>query len=92
MSFGCGAHFSGADLRGGHGGAFQLILFRAVQGFGGAFLMANSAEILTDAFPAHQRGLALGINGVAITDRRLGFLVSVPIGVAGTMWPFVSLK
>ncbi len=54
--------------------------------------MANSAEILTDAFPAHQRGLALGINGVAITDRRLGFLVSVPIGVAGTMWPFVSLK
>src|SRR6478609_7601026 len=38
---------------------------RVVQGVGGAMLFANSSAILTDAFPPDQRGLALGINGVA---------------------------
>jgi len=37
-----------------------LIVMRVVQGLGAAMLMANSAAILTDAFPANQRGLALG--------------------------------
>ncbi|MGX7698563.1 MFS transporter, partial [Gordonia polyisoprenivorans] len=45
--------------------AIWLIFWRIVQGVGGAFLMANSSAILTDAFPANQRGLAMGINGVA---------------------------
>ena len=45
--------------------ALWLILWRIVQAFGGAMLMANSAAILTDAFPAGQRGMALGINQIA---------------------------
>ena len=49
----------------GADGAIWLIGFRIVQGIGAAFLIANSAAILTDAFPPNQRGLALGINNVA---------------------------
>ena len=44
----------------GSAGALWIIAMRIVQGIGGAFLFANSAAILTDAFPTHQRGLALG--------------------------------
>jgi len=49
----------------GSAGALELILFRFIQGIGAGFLFSNSAAILTDAFPAHQRGLALGINQIA---------------------------
>jgi MFS family permease len=92
----------------GAAGADWLIGFRIVQGIGAAFLIANSVAILTDAFPAHQRGLALGINNVvgisgmfiglvlggvlAPIDWRLVFLVSVPAGVAGTWWSYGSLR
>ncbi len=94
----------------GHGSsaALWLIGFRVVQGIGGAMLMANSAAILTDAFPSNQRGMALGINQVAgLAGTFLGlvaggvlaewhwravFLVSVPVGVAGTIWSYRSLK
>jgi MFS family permease len=78
-----------------------------VQGIGGALLFANSTAILTDAFPADQRGMALGINNVAAVagsfiglvvggvlsevDWRLVFWVSVPIGVVGTIWSYLSL-
>ena len=88
-------------------GAWWLIGWRIVQGIGGAFLMANSSAILTDAFPADQRGLAMGINGVAaIAGSFLGlviggvlapvnwhlvFLVSVPFGVLGTVWAYLKL-
>jgi MFS family permease len=87
--------------------ALWLIGMRVVQGIGGAMLFANSSAILTDAFPAHQRGLALGINGVAAIagsfiglvvggilapiEWRLVFLVSVPIGVFGTVWAYRKL-
>jgi MFS family permease len=49
----------------GEGGALWLIGWRVVQGVGGAMLMANSTAIITDAFPASQRGMAVGINQVA---------------------------
>ena len=49
----------------GSRGALWLILWRVVQAFGGAMLMANSAAILTDAFPANKRGMALGVNQIA---------------------------
>src|SRR6202012_4705960 len=49
----------------GSAGALWLIGWRIIQGVGGAFLMANSSAILTDAFPGNQRGMAMGINGVA---------------------------
>ncbi|MFI1433906.1 MFS transporter [Streptomyces lydicus] len=92
----------------GTAGALWLIAMRILQGIGGAMLMANSSAILTDAFPAGQRGLALGLNQVAgITgsfvglvlggllgpvDWRLVFLVSVPFGVFGTVWAYVKLR
>ena len=79
-----------------------------MQGVGAAFLIANSVAILTDAFPANQRGLALGINNVvgisgmfiglvlggllAPISWRLIFLVSVPFGLAGTIWSYRSLR
>ncbi len=49
----------------GSAGGMEMILFRVVQAVGGVFLFANSAAILTDAFPAEQRGFALGLNQVA---------------------------
>ncbi len=92
----------------GRAGADWLIGFRILQGIGAAFLIANSVAILTDAFPANQRGLALGINNVvgisgmfiglvlggllAPISWRLVFLVSVPFGVAGTIWSYRSLR
>ncbi len=89
-------------------GADWLIVGRIFQGVGAAFLVANSAAILTDAFPANQRGLALGINNIAgisgsfiglilggvlaAIDWRLVFLVSVPFGVFGTIWSYLKLN
>jgi MFS family permease len=92
----------------GSSGALWLILWRVAQAFGGAMLMANSAAILTDAFPANQRGMALGINQVAgiagqfvglllggllaAWDWRAVFWVNVPIGLWGTVWAYRSLR
>jgi MFS family permease len=92
----------------GAGGAMWLIGWRFIQAFGGAMLMANAAAILTDAFPARQRGMALGINQIAgisgqfvglllggllaAWDWRAVFWVNVPIGVFGTVWSYRSLR
>ncbi|MBP3087317.1 MFS transporter [Mycolicibacterium fortuitum] len=90
------------------GGAVWLIGWRVIQGVGGAMLMASSSAILTDAFPANQRGMALGTNMVAaVAGSFLGLLiggflsewhwkavfwVGVPIGILGTIWSYRSLK
>jgi MFS family permease len=92
----------------GGGGALWLIGWRAVQAFGGAMLMSNSAAILTDAFPANKRGMALGVNQIAgisgqfvglllggllaAWDWRAVFWINVPIGVFGTVWAYRSLR
>jgi MFS family permease len=92
----------------GPAGALWLILWRLVQAFGGAMLMANAAAILTDAFPARQRGMALGINQIcgitgqfvglilggvlAAWDWRAVFWVNVPIGIFGTVWSYLKLR
>ncbi|MGW5657625.1 MFS transporter [Streptomyces humi] len=89
-------------------GALWLILWRIVQAFGGSMLTANSAAILTDAFPARQRGTALGINQItalagqflgllaggllAVVDWRAVFWVSVPVSITGTVWSYLSLR
>jgi len=89
-------------------GALELIIFRVIQGIGGAFLMSNSAAIITDAFPPNERGKALGINQVAglagsliglilggilaTINWRLVFLVSVPVGIFGTIWSYTKLR
>jgi MFS family permease len=96
------------DWLDGRGGAMYLIVFRLVQGVGGACLLANSAAIITDAFPAHQRGMALGINNIvgvsgtfvglvlggilAPIHWRLVFLISVPVGLFGTIWAYRRLR
>ncbi|MGA9839322.1 MAG: MFS transporter, partial [Thermoplasmata archaeon] len=103
----------------GTGGAWTLVGFRLIQAVGAAFLFANSAALLTDAFPANERGKAMGVNQIAfiggsmvglvaggilagIPDLHLGpfvlptwrliFLVSVPVGVIGTIWAYARLR
>ncbi|WP_329257270.1 MFS transporter [Actinoallomurus sp. NBC_01490] len=92
----------------GQRGAMWLIGWRMLQAIGGSMLTANSAAILTDAFPARQRGFALGINQVAglagqfvglvaggllaIWDWRAVFWVNVPVGVFGTWWAYRRLR
>ncbi|HEV2427149.1 MAG TPA: MFS transporter [Acidimicrobiales bacterium] len=92
----------------GPAGALWLIVMRVGQGVGGAFLFANSNAIITDAFPPDQRGLALGINGVAAiggsflglllggllapVEWHLVFLISVPVGLFGTVWARAKLR
>ena len=91
----------------GVAGALWLIIWRVVQGIGGACLFAHSTAILTDAFPANQRGTALGLNSIAaIAGSFIGlilggvlapinwhliFLVSAPIGLFGTVWAYFML-
>jgi len=88
-------------------GALWLIGWRVVQAVGGSMIMANSTAILTDAFPANKRGMAIGINQIAAiagtflgliiggllaaVDWRAIFLVTVPFGVLGTIWSYKSL-
>ncbi|MBX6389251.1 MAG: MFS transporter [Frankia sp.] len=108
------AVFSGASVAlaltpgSGSAAAIWLIVWRIVQGIGGAMLMANSAAILTDAFPPSRRGMALGVNQVAALGGsflglviggllaewhwRAVFWVNVPIGVVGTVWAYHSLR
>jgi MFS family permease len=92
----------------GRAGATFLIVFRIVQGIGAACLLANSAAIITDAFPANKRGMALGINNIvgvsgmfvglvlggilAPINWRLVFLISVPVGLFGTVWAYLKLQ
>lgn len=94
-------------FRGGHG-ALWLIGWRLLQAVGGSMLQANSAAILTDAFPDNQRGFALGTNQVAglsgqfiglvaggllaALDWRAVFWVNVPVGIFGTVWAYRRLR
>src|SRR5947209_698701 len=96
------------DWMTGRAGATYLIVFRIVQGIGGACLLANAAAIITDAFPPNKRGMALGINNIvgvsgifiglllggllAPIDWRLVFLISVPVGLFGTVWAYLKLE
>lgn len=100
----------GLVLTPGHGGAaaMWLIIWRIIQGVGGALLFANSTAIIADAFPVEKRGMALGINQIAALagsfiglvlggvladiNWRLIFVVSVPFGVFGTYWAFHKLR
>jgi len=92
----------------GHAAGLWLIIMRLFQALGAAMLMANSSAILTDAFPRDQRGLAMGVNQAAAFsgtfiglivggllapfDWHLIFLVSVPVGLLGTVWGYVALR
>ncbi|WP_245594586.1 MFS transporter [Actinospica robiniae] len=96
------------DPADGSAGALWLIGWRLVQAVGGAMLMANSAAIITDAFPAEQRGMALGVNQIsALAGQFIGlvlggvlsvwdwhaiFWINVPFGAFGTIWAYRSLR
>src|SRR5881409_25240 len=100
--------FLTVDWMTGRAGVTYLIVFRIVQGIGGACLLANAAAIITDAFPTNQRGMALGINNIvgvsgmfiglvlggilAPIDWRLVFLISVPVWLFGTVWAYRNLR
>lgn len=89
-------------------GALEIIIFRIIQGVGASFLFSNSIAIITDAFPYNERGKAMGINQIsflagslvglilggilASINWRYVFLVSVPFGIAGTVWSYLMLE
>ena len=102
----------------GAAGGWALVFFRLIQAVGASFLFANSAALLTDAFPPGERGKAMGVNQIAfiggsliglvvggilagipnltfgpfvLPTWRLIFLVSVPVGVFGTLWAYWRL-
>src|SRR3954471_17362854 len=86
----------------------ELILWRILQGIGGAFLFANAAALVTDAFPKEELGLAMGTNTmVAAIGLVLGpvlggalvaiswhwvFWFNVPLALAGTAWGALVLR
>ena len=92
----------------GDAGAMEIIIFRLVQAVGASFTFSNSAAILTDAFPPDERGKALGLNTIsflsgqfvglilggvlAFYNWRYVFLVSVPVGILGTVWAYLKLR
>lgn len=106
--FGAASLLLSFDPFNGPGGAMWLIGWRLLQALGGAMLMANSAAILTDAFPANRRGFALGINQIAglagqfiglvaggllvVVDWRAVFWINVPVGILGTLWAYHKLR
>jgi MFS family permease len=85
-----------------------LIVLRIFQGVGAAMLLANAAPLLTDAFPLRQRGMAMGVNQAAAfsgtfiglvlggvlapINWRLVFIVSVPVGLLGTVMGYLQLR
>ncbi len=100
--------FSAASLGAGFSGSgTQLILWRVLQGVGGAFLFANAAALVTDAFPKEELGLAMGTNtmvaavGLVIGPVLGGALVAinwpwvfwfnVPLGLLGSAWAYLVL-
>lgn len=92
----------------GSTGVLIMIIFRMLQGVGAGFLFSNSAAIITDAFRSNERGMAMGINQIAgiggsllglilggvlsAINWRFVFLVSVPIGLFGSVWAYLKLK
>jgi EmrB/QacA subfamily drug resistance transporter len=103
------AIFAAASLGAGFAASgTELILWRVAQGIGGAFLFANAAAIVTDAFPREQLGLAMGTNtmiaavGLVIGPVLGGALVAidwpwvfwfnVPLGIVGSVWAALNLR
>jgi EmrB/QacA subfamily drug resistance transporter len=86
----------------------ELILWRILQGIGSAFLFANSAALVTDAFPPRQLGFAMGANmmiaaiGLVIGPVLGGALVeiswpwifwfNVPFALVGAVWGVLILR
>jgi EmrB/QacA subfamily drug resistance transporter len=104
--FTLGSLLAGLSQPGLHG--WDLVLYRVIQGIGGALLFTNSTAIVTDAFRHGRIGLGLGVNQIAFAagfllgplvgglltsiSWRWVFLVNVPIGLFGTIWGMRRLR
>src|SRR4051812_31489246 len=103
------AIFTAASLGAGFAsGGTDLIVWRVIQGIGGALLFANATALVTDAFPPEQLGVAMGTNimvagvGLVLGPVLGGALVeiswhwvfwfNVPLGIAGTIWAATVLR
>ncbi len=77
----------GSLLAGLSANGTQLVVFRFLQGSGAAMLSANSAAIITDAFPLEELGTALGTNMMAFN---VGAVVGYTLG--GLMITFLGWR
>ncbi len=101
--------FALASLGAGFAGdGTALILWRVLQGIGSAFLFANAAALVTDAFPKEQLGLAMGANtmvaaiglvlgpvlggGLVAISWQWVFWFNVPFALAGAAWGALVLR
>ena len=87
--------------------ALQMIAYRFIQGLGGSMMFTNSAAIITDVYPPHRRGVAMGIVSIAfsagsiiglviggvlaVINWRLVFLINTPIGIISTIWAYLTV-
>ena len=104
--FTLGSLLGGLALPQFHG--WDMVLYRVIQGIGGALLLANSTAIVTDAFRHGRIGLGLGINQIAAAagfvlgpvvgglltalSWRWVYLINVPLGIFGTIWGIRRLR
>ncbi|HVC33559.1 MAG TPA: MFS transporter [Chloroflexota bacterium] len=104
--FTLGSLLAGLGQQQFHG--MDVLVFRMLQGIGGALLITNSTAIVTDAFRSGRVGLGLGVNQIAgaagfvlgpvvgglltAIDWRWVFLFNVPLGVFGTYWGMRRLR
>ena len=88
--------------------AWDMVVFRVIQGVGGALLFTNSTAIVADAFEHGRIGLGLGVNQIAAAagfllgpvvgglltavSWRWVYLANVPLGVFGTVWGILRLR
>jgi EmrB/QacA subfamily drug resistance transporter len=86
----------------------DVLIWRMVQGIGGALLLTNSMAIVSDAFPSNRVGFGLGINQIAAAagfvlgpvigglltalSWRWVFLINVPLGIIGVLWGIRTLR
>ncbi|MEG2882751.1 MAG: MFS transporter [Christensenella sp.] len=68
-----------------------LIIARVIEGIGGAAALANNQGIITEVFPANERGRALGFSGVSVA---LGTMAGPALGgliVTYLNWNYIFL-
>ena len=91
FKFGIGIFTIGSLLCGLSNTLFMLILSRIVQAIGAGAAMATNQGIITETFPANERGRALGMSGTAVA---LGTMVGPTLGgliVSIAPWEYIFL-
>ena len=65
----------------------SIIVFRVLQGVGGAFIMANSGAVIADLYPRELRGKAYGYTSVGWT---MGAIIGIVLG--GVIVTYISWR